>query len=231
MNNSRVSISVIIPVLNEAEIINQTLEHVCSLNNNNNVEIIVADGDPCGSTIKNVSRETVIKVLSEKGRGWQMNAGAAAAAGDILLFLHADTLLPAAAFEKIAVVMRTGHYAGGAFDLGFSSDRMSYRIIERAASCRSRLTRIPYGDQAIFIRKDIFNALGGFREFPIMEDVELMRRIKRNGHPIFIIATKVKTSPRRWEREGIIYGTVRNWMLVTLYLLGVKPDTLVRFYK
>jgi len=231
MNNSNVNISVIIPVLNEAEIINQIIEHVCSLNNNTNVEIIVADGDPCGSTIKTVTREKVIRVLSEKGRGRQMNKGAAVATGDILLFLHADTLLPVGAFEKITAVMRTGHYAGGAFDLEFDSGRTSYRIIERAASYRSRLTRIPYGDQAIFIRKDIFDGLGGFREFPIMEDVELMRSIKRIGHRIFIIANKVKTSSRRWEREGIIYCTVRNWMLVTLYLLGVRPDTLVRFYK
>ncbi len=231
MNNSNANISVIIPVLNEAEIINQIIEHVCSLNNNTNVEIIVADGDPCGSTIKTVSREKVIRVLSGKGRGRQMNKGAAVATGDILLFLHADTFLPVGAFEKITAVMRTGRYAGGAFDLGFDSGRTSYRIIERAASYRSRLTRIPYGDQAIFIRKDIFDGLGGFREFPIMEDVELMRSIKNIGHRIFIIATKVKTSSRRWEREGIIYCTVRNWMLVTLYLLGVRPDTLVRFYK
>jgi len=231
MNNSNANISVIIPVLNEAEIINQTIEHICSLKNNTNVEIIVADGDPCGSTIKTVSHQKVIGVISEKGRGRQMNKGAAVATGDILLFLHADTLLPVGAFEKITAVMRTGRYAGGAFDLGFDSGRTSYRVIERAASYRSRLTRIPYGDQAIFIRKDIFDGLGGFREFPIMEDIELMRSIKRIGHRIFIIATKVKTSSRRWEREGIIYCTVRNWMLVTLYLLGVRPDTLVRFYK
>jgi rSAM/selenodomain-associated transferase 2 len=160
-----------------------------------------------------------------------MNKGAVAATGDILLFLHADTLLPTGAFEKIITIMRTGRYVGGAFDLGIVSDRTSYRIIECAASYRSRLTRIPYGDQAIFIRKDVFMGLGGYREFPIMEDVELMRSIKRSGHRIFIIATKVKTSPRRWEKEGIIYCTVRNWVLMTLYLLGVKPNTLARFYR
>jgi len=231
MNKRSASISVIIPVLYEAERINQIIEHICGLKKDISVEIIVSDGDPCGSTIKAVTHEKVIRVLSEQGRGGQMNKGAAAATGDVLLFLHADTLLPAGAFEKIIAVMRTGRYAGGAFDLGIASDRTSYRIIECVASYRSRLTRIPYGDQAIFIRKDVFTGLGGFREFPIMEDVELMRSIKRSGHPISIIATKVKTSPRRWEKEGIICCTVRNWVLVTLYLLGVRPDTLTRFYR
>ena len=231
MNNGSASISVIIPVLNEAERISQLIEHVCGLKKNNNVEIIVSDGDPCGSTINTVSHEKVIKVLSEKGRGRQMNKGAAAATGDILLFLHADTLLPEGAFEKILAIMRTGRYAGGAFDLELVSDRTSYRIIESAATYRSRITRIPFGDQAIFIRKDIFHGLGGFREFPIMEDVELMRSLKRTGHRIFIIATKVKTSPRRWEREGILYCTIRNWVLVILYLMGVRPNTLARFYR
>jgi len=231
MNNSSANISVIIPALDEAKIINQSIEHICGLKNNNNIEIIVADGDPCGSTINTVSHENVVKILSKKGRGRQMNEGAAAATGDVLLFLHADTLLPAGAFENIIAVMRTPSYVGGAFDLGLMSDRKCYRIIERAATYRSRLTHIPYGDQAIFIRKDIFNALGGFREFPIMEDVELMRSIRRTGHQIFIIPKKVKTSARRWEREGIICCTVRNWVLVTLYLLGVRPDTLARFYK
>ena len=231
MNKRSESISVIIPVLYEAERINQIIEHVCGLKKNRNVEIIVSDGDPCGSTIKAVAREKVIRVLSEKGRGRQMNKGAAAATGDVLLFLHADTLLPADAFEKINAAMRTGRYAGGAFDLGIASDRTAYRIIECVASYRSRLTRIPYGDQAIFIRRDVFTGLGGFREFPIMEDVELMRSVKKSGHRIFIIATKVKTSPRRWEKEGIIYCTVRNWVIVTLYILGVRPEALARFYR
>jgi rSAM/selenodomain-associated transferase 2 len=231
MNKRSASISVIIPVLYEAERINQIIEHVCGLKKNIIVEIIVSDGDACGSTIKAVAGEKVIRVLSEKGRGRQMNKGATAATGDVLLFLHADTLLPTDAFEKIIAVMKTGCYAGGAFDLGIASDKASYRIIECIASWRSRLTRIPYGDQAIFVRKDVFTGLGGFREFPIMEDVELMRSIKRSGHQIFIITTKVRTSPRRWEEEGIICCTVRNWVLVTLYLLGVRPDALARFYK
>jgi len=104
-------------------------------------------------------------------------------------------------------------------------------VIEKIASIRSRLTRIPYGDQAIFIRRNYFQALGGFKDIPIMEDVELMRRIKRRRGKIMILKDKVKTSPRRWEAEGVVFCTLRNWFLITLYLLGFKPETLARFYR
>ena len=223
-------ISVVIPVLDETNRINQVIEHVNYLSGNNS-EIIVADGDPLGTTISSIADERVIKVPSEMGRGKQMNQGAAAATGEILLFLHADTFLPSRAFEKIEGVMRTGRYSGGAFDLGIDSSRTALRIVEKAASLRSRITRIPYGDQAIFIRNDIFQSMGGFRDFPIMEDVDLMQRLKRDRRCIVIISDKVRTSPRRWEKEGVVYCTLRNWTLITLYMLGVNPEKLVRFYR
>jgi rSAM/selenodomain-associated transferase 2 len=223
-------ISVVIPVLDEANRINQVIEHVNCLSGNNS-EIIVADGDPLGTTISSIADERVIKVPSERGRGKQMNQGAAAATGEILLFLHADTFLPSRAFEKIEGVMELDDYAGGAFDLGIDSCRIALRIVEQAASLRSRFTRIPYGDQAIFIRRDIFKAMGGFMDFPIMEDVDLMQRLKRTGSRIVIISDKVRTSPRRWEKEGVVYCTLRNWTLMTLYMLGVSPDKLARFYR
>lgn len=224
-------ISVIVPVLNEAEGINQLIGHIGSLRKGNDIEIIVADGDPQGGTLNAIKDDRVTGVPSGKGRGRQMNKGAAAATGEILLFLHADTFLPSGAFEKITSVMRTGRYAGGAFDLGIDSGRTALRIVEQAASLRSRITRIPYGDQAIFIRRDIFQAMGGFMDFPIMEDVDLMQRVKKAGRPIIIISHKVRTSPRRWEKEGVVYCTVRNWTLVTLYMLGVSPEKLARFYR
>jgi rSAM/selenodomain-associated transferase 2 len=224
-------ISVIVPVLNEAEGINQLIGHLGSLRKDNDIEIIVADGDPCGSTLNEVKDDKVIRVLSKKGRGRQMNTGATTASGEILLFLHADTYLPSGAFEKIASVMRTGRYAGGAFDLGIDSGRTALRIVEQAASLRSRITRIPYGDQAIFIRRDIFQAMGGFMDCPIMEDVDLMQRLKRAGRPIIILSHKVRTSPRRWEKEGVVYCTARNWTLVMLHILGVSPEKLARFYR
>jgi rSAM/selenodomain-associated transferase 2 len=224
-------ISVIVPVINEAEGINQLIGHLGSLRKDNDIEIIVSDGDPQGRTINAIKDARVTTVSSGKGRGRQMNKGAATATGEILLFLHADTFLPSGAFEKIAAVMRPGCYAGGAFDLGIDSCRTALKIVEQAASLRARITRIPYGDQAIFIRRDIFQDMCGYMDFPIMEDVDLMQRLKRAGRPIIIISDKVRTSSRRWEREGVAYCTVRNWTLVTLYMMGVSPEKLARFYR
>ena len=123
-----------------------------------------------------------------------------------------------------------GKYVGGAFDLKIGSDRFIFKIIGNLASLRSRLTRIPYGDQAIFIRRDYFRTIGGYKDVPLMEDVELMQRIKRQGDKIFILKEKVITSPRRWEREGVLYCTLRNWIITILYFIGVSPDRLVKFY-
>lgn len=160
-----------------------------------------------------------------------MNAGAARASGEVLLFLHADTQLPRKAFFVISNAMADARIAGGAFDLAIDSPRPIFRVMERTASRRSRLTRIPYGDQAIFLRRSVFAALGGYREIPLMEDVDLMVRLRRAGQRIHILPDRVRTSPRRWERDGVLFGTLRNWTLVTLYALGVSPDRLVRFYR
>ena len=169
--------------------------------------------------------------ISEKGRGRQMNFGVALAAGEILIFLHADTTLPYDAVELIEKAMEDGSRIAGAFDLAIDSERTAYRLIERAASFRSRMTRIPYGDQTIFIKKRDFLALGGFSDIPIMEDVEFMQRIKKRKWKICIIGKAVRTSPRRWEKEGIVYTTLRNWLIILLYLCGAKPESLVRFYR
>ncbi len=173
--------SFIIPVYREEEIINLTIDHLMCLQKFAAAEIIVADGDYEGSTLREISNTNVKKILCRKGRARQMNYGAAKSSGDILIFLHADTGLPMNALHRIAAAMEDKTFIGGAFDLGIDSQRFAFRVIEKMASWRSRLTRIPYGDQAIFIRRDYFQALGGFKDIPIMEDVELMRRIKRRG--------------------------------------------------
>jgi rSAM/selenodomain-associated transferase 2 len=160
-----------------------------------------------------------------------MNAGAVVARGEILIFLHADTRLPPGALKKINTVLENEKYVGGAFDLRIDSDRLFLKYIAARASLRSRLNRIPYGDQAIFIRKNYFDKIGRFKEIPLMEDVELMRRIKRRGDKIFILRDRVKTSARRWEREGVFYTTLKNQMLVNLYYLGVSPDKLAKYYR
>lgn len=226
----RRSFSVIIPVINEATTINRTVEQVCKVGIGHDVEIIIVDGDEKGETLNAVRGADAIKLISQKGRSRQMNKGASVAEGDILLFLHSDTELPGDAFGMISLAMKDQRYVGGAFDLGINSERPVFRLIEKLVFLRSRLTKIPYGDQAIFLRRDFFKLIKGFTEIPIMEDVELMRRVKRLGKKICIISEKVKTSPRRWEKEGILYCTLRNWTLISLYLLGVSPEKLVKYY-
>jgi len=224
------SFSIIIPVLDELSIINYTVEQIFRIGSGFPVEVIVVDGDKEGKTINVLTNREVIKVISPRGRGIQMNKGASVAKGKTLVFLHTDTELPVHAMRAISSVMDDAKYAGGVFDLGIKSGRAVFRLIEKLVYFRTRLTRIPYGDQAIFIRKDVFDAMDGYKEIPLMEDVEFMGRMKRLGYNICIIPQKVKTSPRRWEKEGIVYCTLRNLILQGLYHLGVKPDKLVKFY-
>jgi rSAM/selenodomain-associated transferase 2 len=224
------SFSVIIPVFRESAIINQTIEHIRQISPGFDMELIVVDGDDHGNTVNAITSEQVIQMITAKGRARQMNKGASRAKGEILLFLHADTELPANAFRSISSFLDSGEYAGGAFDLGIRSPRRIFRIIEKAVSLRTRLTGIPYGDQAIFVRRDYFEKMRGFRDIPLMEDVEFMRNLKRSGYRIGIIPDKVRTSSRRWDREGVLFCTLRNWILISLYLLGADPRKLERFY-
>ncbi len=224
-------ISIIIPVIDEVAMINQTLQRLRNLKTSGSYEIIIVDGNPLENTLRAATETGIKKIKGPLGRGAQMNAGARAASGRILLFLHVDTCLPDNAVDCIISVCGSDRIVGGAFDLGIDSPKPAYRVIEKIASIRSRLTRIPYGDQAIFIKKKVFAAIGGFGEIPIMEDIDLMRRTKQAGHKIRFIPEPVKTSPRRWEKEGIIYCTIRNIILSTLFYLGVSPNFLKKFYK
>ena len=230
-NKQVTSCSIIIPVLEEEAVINDIVDHLQNLEGHDETEIIVVDGDPKAETLKVILRGDVKKVKSARGRGRQMNEGAQVAKGEILLFLHADTELPSNALRLIATAMREKRYVAGAFDLGIKSERSIFRIIESVASLRSRITRIPFGDQAIFVRKDYFDKIGGYKDIPIMEDVEIMGRIKNLGDRIAIIKQKINTSPRRWEKEGVVGCTLRNWLLQVLYLLRVSPDTLSKLYR
>lgn len=223
-------ISIIIPVFNESQIINSTIDYLYNLDFAGDFEIIVVDGNPAGTTINTITNADVKKIIGKKGRGSQMNQGAAVANGDVLLFLHADTLPSHDALNQIIAATKQHDIMGGAFDLGIRSEKKIFRLIEIAASMRSRLTRIPYGDQAIFLKKRFFDQIGGFKDIPIMEDVELMQRVKKTGKKIKFMARKVQTASRRWETEGIIFCTLRNWALITLFLLGVSPEKLKKFY-
>lgn len=226
-----IALSIIIPVLHEEASIDKSLSRLRGLPANNAPEIIVVDGDPSGSTIGRIRRDGIITAAGPPGRGSQMNRGAALASGDVLLFLHADTLLPENALTLIVSALQNERYIGGAFDLGIATSRNIFRITEKYVAFRTRLTRVPFGDQAVFLRRAYFERIGGYRNIPIMEDVELMTRIRKLGGRICILPEKVMTSARRWEKEGVVRATLRNWMLQLLYLLGVPPERLARFYR
>jgi rSAM/selenodomain-associated transferase 2 len=230
MTGSIPAVSIIIPVLNEAAGINGVIEHLRDPAAIHDAEIIVVDGEVAGSTLSAITDSTVRKIVSPAGRGRQMNLGASQARGRVLLFLHADTVLPRRGFALIRKAMEDPNMAAGAFELGIDSQRALFRITEAYVSVRTRLTRIPFGDQAIFIRREYFERLGGFRDIPIMEDVELMARIRKRGDRIAVIPEKVRTSARRWEREGILSCTMRNWMLQAAYAFGVPPERLAKWY-
>lgn len=221
--------SVIIPVLGEAGRINALVDHVRMVGYGLSLEIIVADGDPAGSTLTALDREGILGLTAPRGRASQANAGAAVATGDHLLFLHADTRLPSGAFADAAAILEAGA-AAGAFSLSIRSKSPWLRLIAAGATLRSRCFSLPYGDQAQFLRRDLFLALGGYPDIPIMEDVALMRTISRAGGKIVVLPRHVTTSARRWEAEGIWRTTARNLTLLALFSLGVPPARLARYY-
>lgn len=225
-------ISVIVPVFREAKTINDFLGTVQMIFPAPIHEIIVVDGSPERDTIAAIDLPPVKTIGSGKGRARQMNRGAAMAGGDILLFLHADTRLPENAPELIINLFSGDrNLVGGAFSLGIDDDRFPLKVIEFSANLRSRMTRVPYGDQSIFLKKDFFHRMGGFMEIPIMEDLELMTRIRKKGGRIHILKQKSVTSSRRWKKEGIAVCTLRNWLIRLLYHLGIPADRLGALYK
>lgn len=224
-------ISIIIPVLNEQETINKTIKKVYQQNFPGILEIIVVDGKEDGTTVLCVENQKVMTFRSPPGRGIQMNCGAKKASGKILLFLHSDTILPENALNEILITMKDQSIKAGAFDLAINRKGLAYRVIEKTASLRSRMTKIPYGDQAIFIREKYFFDIGQYPEIPIMEDVELMRSVKKYKGRLKFLKRRVSTSSRRWEEEGIVFCTLRNWIILTLFFFGMNPERLAGFYK
>lgn len=219
-------ISVIIPVLNESSTIGATLENLVRLGGS--PEIIVVDGGSTDGTPALAQRHA--KVLkSQRGRAIQMNQGAALARGDIFLFLHADTVLPAGAFSAIEEAMADPQVLGGRFKVRLDSPRRIYRLIEFSINLRDRLFRGFTGDHAIFVRAPLFREMGGYRPLPLMEDLDLGTRLCRRGR-VVRLPLAVTTSARRWERRGVIRTVLLMWLLRAAYVLGVSPHTLSRLY-
>lgn len=222
------SLSVIVPVWMEASGIVATLEALAPLRSAGH-EVLVVDADSEDGTA-GLARPLCDKVVdSGKGRALQMNAGAAVARGDLLLFLHADTRLPADALEQLQAFVRSGQ-AWGRFDVRLSGDRRLFRMIAWFMNGRSRLTGICTGDQAMFVRRDVFEALGGFRPIPLMEDVELCRRLCLVSRP-FCISSPVITDSRRWEKLGPWRTIFLMWQLRWRYWRGESPESLAQAYR
>jgi rSAM/selenodomain-associated transferase 2 len=158
-----------------------------------------------------------------------MDRGAREAKGDVLLFLHADTKLPEDWKNQVAGVLKGDEVIGGGFRLKIDSKKFYFRFIEAMANMRSRYLGLIYGDQAIFARRDAFFAVGGFMGLPLMEDVDLIKRLKNKGKVVLLDA-KVSTSLRHWEKKGILMTTLRNWIFLGFYYLGVSPERLYKWY-
>ncbi len=221
-------LSIIIPVLNEADSLERLLSHLVAVCPG--AEVIVADGGSSDGGAAVLHRFPGIRLVGScRGRACQMNAGASAATGDVLLFLHADTRLPAGATAAIEEALRDARVVGGRFDVRLASERLLLRVVGGMMNLRSRLTGISTGDQAIFVRRDVFGAMGGYAEIPLMEDVEFTGRVKRRGR-LAALRLRVTTSARKWEREGILRTIALMWMLRFLYVAGVSPARLHRWY-
>ena len=229
-------ISVVIPVYREegiASLLDDLLRRDDKVDGSetSGLEIIVVDGAPESDTLRRIHGYPVLGLTSLPGRGVQQNAGAAAAGGDVLLFLHADTILPNNAYTLIRQTLDNPHLSGGAFSLAYEPRTLGLAFIAMAANLRSRRTRVPYGDQAIFLRREVFREMGGFATIALMEDLEFMTRLRRFGHKIRILAMPVRTSARRQLSEGLARCTLRNLFLRLFYHLGVAPAFLSRMFQ
>ena len=230
-------ISVIIPTLNEEQTIMATLAHTAALGFD---ELIVVDGGSLDQTpvlVESYRRRTqspaqspVRLVTAPGGRARQMNEGAKASRGEILLFLHADTQLPSDAKTIIDTTLADQRMVGGRFDVRFDRPSMWGTIISRMMNWRSRLSGIATGDQALFVRRPVFEQMGGFADMPLMEDIDFSRRLKRKGATAALTAT-VTTSFRRWERHGPLRTILLMWALRFLYWIGISPSHLLEWYK
>lgn len=219
-------ISIIIPAVNEGEHLGATLSALAGVDG---IEPIMVDGGSRDNTREIAAAAGARVISTPPGRALQMNAGAAAARGELLLFLHADSLLPTGFADRIRQTLKEPQVAAGAFRLAINAPGLSMRILERLIYWRSICLQMVYGDQALFMTREMFQAVGAFPEMPIMEDFECIRRLRRRGR-IAILPQTVITSARRWQRLGLIRTTVTNQLIIVAYLFGVDPQRLARWY-
>jgi rSAM/selenodomain-associated transferase 2 len=217
-------ISVIVPALNEAATITGTLAR---LREPEVLEVVVVDGRSEDGTAA-IARPLVDRVIeASAGRARQMNAGAGVARGDVLFFLHADTAPPRG--FAAAIVAACDDAIGGRFDVELDAPGLAYRVIEAAINLRSRWSGLFTGDQGLFVRRDVFESLGGYPDLPLLEDLALARAMKKRGRTA-ALRMCLRTSARRWQRHGVLRTVALMWWIRALYFLGVAPERLARLY-
>jgi rSAM/selenodomain-associated transferase 2 len=224
----KTTVSVIIPTLDEREQIAATLAPLQQPRRDGH-EVIVVDGGSEDGTCDIASGSADRILSSPQGRALQMNAGAREARGEVLLFLHADTLIPAESFQAFLEEFPWSRRAWGRFDVRLSGRRRMLRVVEKMMNLRSRLSGIATGDHGIFVRRETFEKIGGYPQIPLMEDVAISRRLKRESRPYFPHG-HVVTSSRRWEEYGIRRTILLMWRLRLAYALGADPADLARSY-
>ncbi len=218
-------VSVIIPTLNEAGCIAETIRN---LRLQQPCEIIVVDGGSTDATEEQaVQADQFLHGCG--GRAGQMNLGARNANGDVLVFLHADCALEAGGLTEARQILQRPNVAAGCFTMRVSAAGLLYRSIDYCATARVRLSRLIYGDQGLFLRSDLFEQMGGFPPVRLMEDVFFSRELRRHGR-VVVAPRRIFVSPRRWQQVGLVRQTLRNWALTALAAGGVSPDSLARFY-
>ncbi|MCK4738968.1 MAG: TIGR04283 family arsenosugar biosynthesis glycosyltransferase [Deltaproteobacteria bacterium] len=196
------------------------------------VEVIVVDGGSSDNTLASARLFGVEVISSVLGRGAQMDKGARIAKGEVLLFLHADTLLPEGWLEAVIKTLKDKKNIAGSFTLQISAKGFWFRVIEKGILFRSRVLGLVFGDQAIFVRREVFDKVGGFRGLPLMEDIDIVRRLKKEG-TFSLIQKEALTSSRRWGRGGFfkaLINTTKNWFFLCTYFAGVSPKTLYAWY-
>jgi rSAM/selenodomain-associated transferase 2 len=215
-------ISVVIPTRDEAVHVERAIASVHGAD-----EVIVVDGGSRDETVTLARSAGATVFEAPRGRGMQLRQGALRATGDWLVFLHADTVLEAGWKEALETLPEA--VVGGAFRLAIDSPRLAFRAVEWGVAWRCRLVRLPFGDQGLFARRAAYGNSGGFRPFPLMEDIDFVRRLSRTG-PLAFPRVRALTSPRRWERHGLLGATLRNWWLLAQFAAGRRPEELARSY-
>jgi rSAM/selenodomain-associated transferase 2 len=219
-------VSVIIPTLNEAATIRQAIHRAWAAGAS---QVVVVDGRSEDETYALAGQCDCDAICCNRGRGIQLNAGADLARGEVLLFLHADNWLSAGAVDQIRSTMQNPLVQCGAFRQRIESPDFSFRMVEFGNNLRVRFCGVPFGDQGIFVRHQLFRDVGGFPNVEIMEDMLLMKRIRCRTRPI-LLPGPLHVSPRRWQQNGVLQQTLRNWTLQVALTLGVAPHDLARYY-